>query len=113
MRTRIRKQNGISIVELSGKIVGPSALELRNVLLAEIESSDAPRILLNFKHVHMIGSSGLGVLITVHAVVKRNNGRIGVVCVGKHIKNLIVVSRIVRLFEHFGDEATAVSVLSV
>lgn len=113
MTTRIRQQNGIFILELGGKIVGPSVLELRKVLLAEIEGSDAPRILLNLKHVRMIGSSGLGVLISIHAVAKRKNGRIGVVCVGKHIKNLIVVHRIVRLFEHFRDEAAAVSALSV
>lgn len=113
MTTRIRKQNGISIVELGGKIVGPSALELRKVLFTEIEGVDVPRILINLEHVRMVGSSGLGVLIAVHAFIKQNNGRLGVMHVGKHIKNLIVMSRIIHLFEHFSDESTAISALSV
>lgn len=112
MKTRIRQQNGISILELSGKIVGASVLELRKVLLPEIMASDAPRILINFEHVRMIDSSGLGVIIVAHAMTKRRNGRIGAIHVGKHIKNLIVVNRIVHILEYFGDETSAVAALS-
>ena len=112
MATEIRQQDGVTIVEPSGKIVGPSVSELREVILPEIEVSDAPRILINFENVNMIDSSGLGALMEARTLASRKNGRIGVVNVGKHIRNLIVLSRIVSLFEHYDSEADGISGLS-
>lgn len=112
MTTQIRQQNGISILEPSGKIVGDSVSALRELILPQIEASDAPRILINFEKVNMIDSSGLGTLMEAHAAAARKKGRIGAIHVGKHIKNLIILSRLVSLFEHFDDEDAAVLALS-
>lgn len=112
MTTRIYEQNGISILELKGKIVGSAVSELREVLLPKVEGSDTPRVLLDFENVRMIDSSGLGVLIEAYIVAKRKKGRMGAIHVGKHIKNLIVVHRLVHLFEHFDSEEDAVSALA-
>ena len=46
------------------------------------------------------------------AVVARKKGRLGVVNVGKQIKNLIVLNQLVRHFEHFDPEDAAVSALA-
>ena len=112
MTTQVHQQNGVSILELSGKIVGSSVSDLRQSLLPQIEDTDAPRILIDFKRVRMIDSSGLGVLIEAHVTAKRKNGRIGAIHLGKHIRNLIVVHRLVHLFEHFDTEDAAVSALA-
>ena len=112
MATEIRQQEGVTILEPNGKIVGPAVSELREVILPEIEAADAPRILINFENVNMIDSSGLGALMEARALSSRKNGRIGVTNVGKHIRNLIVLSRIVNQFEHFDSVADAVSELS-
>ena len=52
MITKIRHQNGITILEPNGKIIGPSASELREAISPQIETSDTPRILINFEHVN-------------------------------------------------------------
>ena len=113
MTTHVRQQDGISIVEPSGKIVGHSVLELRAAILPEIQTSDTPRVLINFGQVSMIDSSGLGTLMEAQAAANRKKGRIGAINVGRHIKNLIVLSRVVNLFEHFDNEDAAVAALSV
>ena len=112
MSTQIRQHNGISIVEPSGKIVGHSVTELREMILPQIESTEVPRILINFKNVSMIDSSGLGTLMEAHAAATRKEGRVAAINVGRHIKNLIVLSRVVNMFEHFDDEDAAVMALS-
>ena len=112
MTTQIREQNGISILEPTGKIVGPAVLELREVLSPHIKDSEAPRVLINFKNVNKVDSTGLGALMEAHAVAKRKQGRIGVIHVGKNIRNLLVLSRLVSLFEHFDSEDAAVAALS-
>ena len=112
MTTQIRQQNGIAILEPSGKLVGSSVSELREALAPQLETLDAPRILINFEHVNKIDSSGLIALMEARAATVRKQGRIGVIHVGKHIKDLVVLSRIVSLFEHFDNEDAAVSALA-
>ena len=112
MTTQIRQQNGISILKPTGKVGGRSVSDLRKVILPQIEASDTPRILINFEQVNRIDSSGLGTLMEVYTAALRKQGRVGVINVGKHIKNLIVLSRVVNLFEHFDSEDAAVAGLS-
>ena len=112
MSTQIRREGEVAIVEPSGKLVGPSVLELREAIAPQIETSDEPRILINFENVNMIDSSGLGALMEARAITNRKNGRIGVINVGKSIKNLVVLSRLVSMFEHYDDENAAVLGLS-
>ena len=54
--SKIRQQNGITILEPNGKLIGPSVSALRAALLPELEVSEAPRILINFENVNKIES---------------------------------------------------------
>ena len=112
MTTKIRNENGIAILEPNGKIMGPAASELWEVVSPQIEASDTPRILINFERVNRIDSSGLGALMGIRAITARKKGRIAVINVSKQIKNLIVLSRLASLFERYDNEAAAVSALS-
>ena len=112
MTTHIRFQDGVTIVEPAGKLVGTNVSELRAVILPHITADAEPRILINFKHVKRMNSSGLGVLMQARSLAKHKKGRIAVIHVGKHIKNLLVLSRLSSLFEHFESEAAAVATLS-
>ncbi len=111
MATTIRQNDGVTVLEPNGKIMGTAVSELREVITTQIDAADAPRLLINFEHVSMMDSSGLGTLMGAHVAAKRQGGRIGVINVGKNIKNLIVRSRLVSIFEHYDSEADAVSAL--
>lgn len=114
MSTQIRRlQGGVIIIQPHGKLVGHKVSDLRAAVLPEAKAYDIPRILINLEHVNGMSSSALGVLIQAYKIVKQKKGRIGAVHVGKHIKNLLIVSRITSLFEHFDNEAEAISELSV
>ena len=112
MTTHIRFQDGVTIVEPAGKLVGTNVSELRAVILSHITTDKEPCILINFEHVKRMSSSGLGVLMQARSLAKHKKGRIGVIHVGKHIKNLLVLSRLSSLFEHFESEAAAIATLS-
>ena len=112
MATQIRQQDNVTILEPSGRIVGPAVSELRQTILPDIEAAETPRILINFANVNMMDSSGLGTLMEARTIASRKDGRIAVINVGKHIKNLLVLSRIVSLFEHYDSEEEAISALS-
>ena len=112
MSTQIRREGNVAIIEPTGKLVGASVVELRQAIKPQIETYDEPRILINFENVNMVDSSGLGALMEARAITTRKNGRIGVINVGKHIKNLVVLSRLVSMFEHYDNKDAAVLELS-
>ena len=112
MATEKRYLNGVVIIEPHGKIVGNSVGKLQKAILPEVKAFDQPRILINLKHAHRMNSSGLGVLMQAYAITKHKDGRIAVIHAGRHIKNLLVLSRLTSLFEHFDTEADAVYALS-
>ena len=113
MKMTIRLESGIPILEPHGKIVGPAISELREKLALELlDASDRPCFLINFEHVHKIDSSALGMLVNVHVIAAQMKSRIGIINVGRHIKNLLVLSRLVNIFEHFESEDAAISALT-
>ena len=112
MKTQIRQQDGISIVEPKGRIVGSAAAELRKTIVPQIEAYDEPRLLINLENVHKIDSIGLGVLVEAHIIATKKKGRIGIVNLGKHIRNVIIITRLIHLFEVFDNKDTALSALS-
>ncbi len=113
MKMMIRLKDGIPILEPHGKIAGTAVSELRERLALELlDASEAPCFLINFEHVHKIDSSGLGMLVNVHVIAAQLKSRIGIINVGRHIKSLLVLTRLVHVFEHFENEDAAISALT-
>lgn len=112
MATQVRQQDGVTVIEPSGRIVGLAVSELRKTISQQIETADTPRILINFADVTQVDSGGLGTLMEARAMTNQKQGRIGVIHVGENIRNLLVMSRIVNQFEHFENEDAAISELS-
>ena len=113
MTIEMRKHDDIMIFKPTGKLVGKGVSELRAALSPHIEDDAHPRVLINFEQVHQIDSSGLGILMQAYAQAKRKDGRIGIISAGKHIKNLMVLSRLAMIFDLYDSEAAAVLALSV
>ena len=113
MKMMTRLENGVPILEPHGKIVGTAVSQLRERLALEmLDASETPCFLIDFQHVHKIDSSALGMLINVHVIVEQMKGRIGIINTGRHIRNLLVLTRLVSIFEHFEDVDAAVSALA-
>ena len=111
MMTRL--ENGVPILEPHGKIVGTAISELREKIALELlEASHTPCFIINFEHVHKIDSSALGMLVNVHVIATQLKSRIGIINVGRHIKSLLVLSRLVNIFEHFESEEAAILALA-
>ena len=113
MKMITRLESGIPILEPHGKIVGTAVSELRERLALELlDAAEAPCFLIDFEHVQKIDSTALGMLINVHVIATQMKGRIGIINTGRHIRNLLVLTRLVNIFEHFEDVDAAVASLS-
>ena len=110
MKMKMHLKDGIPVLEPHGKIVGPAVSQFRERLALELlDAAERPSFLIDFEHVHKIDSSALGMLVNVHVIAAQMNGRIGIINVGRHIRNLLVLSRLLTVFEHFENEDAAIS----
>ena len=112
MKINVSHRDNVIILTPIGKIIGPAVGDLRKTIDEQLANvSGAPKILINFADVSMLDSSGLGTLMGTHVSVVRKNGRVAVINVGANIKNLIVRSRLISVFEHFDSENEAIESL--
>jgi anti-sigma B factor antagonist len=113
MDVEIRERDGVLIVTPKGRIIGSAGGELRQTLNEQIaQISGAPKVLFDLGDVSRIDSSGLGTLVATHVTIARKGGRTGIVNMGGGVQNLIVMGRLMTVFENFDSEDEAVAALS-
>lgn len=100
---------GVPILEPHGKIVGSAVSELREKLSLWISDTETPCLCIDFTDIRKIDSSALGMLVNMHVLAQQHGTRFGLINVGKHIKNLIVVTRLLQVFRCFPSVGAAVS----
>lgn len=94
-------QGGVPILHPHGKLVGAGVSTLRERLALWIDDTHTSHLLIDFTDVKKIDSSALGMLINMHVLADHQNTRIGLINVGKHIRNLLVLSRLIKVFQCF------------
>ena len=112
MAITVSEKEGVVIFRLIGKIISPGIKEISKTVEETVEThASPPRLVFDFKDVTGMDSSGLGVLMKVYADIHPRGGEIAVVNVNKHVKNLIVMARLITVFKNFDSEEDAVAAL--
>ena len=112
MAITVSEREGVVIFKLSGRMITPSIKEIsETVAEALAESTSPPRLVFDFKDVTGMDSSGLGALMKIYSDIRPHDGKIAVINVNKHVKNLIVMARLITVFRSFENEDDAVAAL--
>ena len=103
------ERDGVIIFKLNGRIIAPDVQELSDTVQHTLAGmNDPPKLVFDFKDVTGMDSSGLGALMRIYADIQPREGSIAVINVNKHIKNLIVMARLITVFRNFENEDEAV-----
>lgn len=97
MDLKVRKEAERTVVFLSGRIDVPNSESLRKSLF-QIAETGTREVVLDFKHVLSIGSSGIGALILFHEKFTAQGGVIKIVNVSDDIKALFEIIKLDTLF---------------
>lgn len=109
MDIKERVVGGVSILDLSGKIVlGEGDVQVKE-RIKDLLSDGQRRILLNLANVNYIDSAGLGTLIGSYTTVKRDGGSLKLVNLTKRIQDLLAITKLITVFETFDNEAEALA----
>ena len=109
MLIRLRKREGITILEIEGKISGCNSLALKTLVHREIIAAlgKASNLLLKLEKVRMVDSAGLAALTAVQRSINQMGGKVALLHPGS-IRNLWVMTKLMLLFSVFKSENEAI-----
>jgi anti-sigma B factor antagonist len=109
LKTSTRQINGVSVVDLSGRItLGEASVAVRDVI-NDLMDKGNKKILLNLTDVNYIDSSGIGVLVSSLTSVRSHGGELKLVNISKRVRDLLQITKLYSLFDVKDDEAASVA----
>ena len=116
MQVNLRHKGSITILDIEGKVIGVDTLALKDIINQQIQTADSEgepgeklNIILNLERVQMMDSSALGVLVTSHTTIQRNEGNIVLLNLGGNVRSLIVMAKLITIFDCYDTEAEAIA----
>lgn len=107
MEISTRKVGKCKVIDCSGAItLGPATAALRDAIRGAVKDG-TPKVVLNLGDVTYIDSSGIGELISGFVHVKNQGGRLPLLNLTKKINKLLVIAKLLTVFDVFEDEAKA------
>jgi anti-sigma B factor antagonist len=104
-----QEREGITILEMKGRIVvGKEATALREALAA-LTAADVRNVVLNLGGVDFIDSTGLGALVICSIAARKAGGSVKLVNLNKRNIELLVMTKLATVFEIFSEEQDAIN----
>jgi anti-sigma B factor antagonist len=109
MTLSTREVNEVTILDLGDRItLGEESGRLRDTVRGIVDKG-SKKIILNLGEVSYIDSSGLGELVSAFTAVKRAGGELKLLNVTEKISDLLVITKLVTVFDVRDNEKAAVS----
>ncbi|HEX3472060.1 MAG TPA: STAS domain-containing protein [Silvibacterium sp.] len=109
MKASTRQVDGITIVDLSGRItLGEGSVVLRDTI-KDLLSKGQKKILLNLGDVSYIDSSGIGELVSAYTTVRNQGGELKLLNLTKKVHDLLQITKLYTVFDVKDDEASAIA----
>ena len=104
-----RQVGDVTILDLSGKItIGEGSVTLRETVRRLLDDGKK-KILLNLGDVSYVDSSGIGELVSSYTTTNNNGGQLKLLNLTKKIQDLLMITKLLTVFETFDSEDTAVA----
>ena len=104
-----RVVDGVAVVAMEGRIVlGEESVALREKVKSLLASGQK-KILLNMENVTYIDSSGLGALVASHTSARSQGASLKLCNLGSKFQEILLVTKLVTVFEVYPTEAAAIA----
>ena len=108
MKASTRQVDGVTIVDLSGRItLGEGSVVLRDTI-KDLLGKGQKKILLNLGDVSYIDSSGIGELVSAFTSVRNQGGELKLLNLTKKVHDLLQITKLYTVFDVKDDEAAAI-----
>ena len=109
MQVRRIPHGDVTVLELSGKIMGGPEFEVFKAEISDLIDAGRSHVILDLGDVPWLNSSGLGMLITAHHSLKAAAGTLKMCNLNERVLSIFQVSRLERVFEVHPDREKALA----
>jgi anti-anti-sigma factor len=104
----VRTELRVAVIDLRGEL-NADAEEALNTAYAEAAGKDRSSILLNFRDVEYINSTGIALIVAILAQARKARQNISASGLSDHYREIFQITRLVDFMSIFPDEKTALA----
>jgi anti-sigma B factor antagonist len=108
MNINERKLNDVTVFDLDGSFVLGGDGKFRQSVTTNIDGGGR-KLIVNLAKVSYMDSSGLGELISCYTQMERVSGHMKLINLNSRLNQLLVVTKLITVFETFDSESAAIS----
>ena len=102
------EQNDPTVIAISGDVLGGAdAMEFARAVAEQVQAG-ARQVVVDLAEVHLMNSSGLGMLVAASTSLRSGGGRLLVVGANEHIRSLLKMTRLDTVFASYQTRDEAV-----
>lgn len=109
MQISERRQTGVTILDVSGRIDLSSSPNVRKALLLELREKHTPRVIMNLTGVNYIDSSGVASLVEGLKLARELNSRFILFGLNPLVREVLQLTHLLTVFEVFDSEEQALA----
>ena len=108
MKINTRNRDGVTILDLKGKItIGVGDVALRQAV-QEALNSGTTKLLVNMGDVSTIDSSGVGELVSAYTTVTNRGGKLKLANIPNKVSDILTITQLITVFDVYENEDEAV-----
>jgi anti-sigma B factor antagonist len=112
MKFSTRRVGNIVVIDIEGKILlGEGDIEIKEAV-DNLLKQGQKNILLNMAKVPYMDSAGLGEIIRCFTAIRKSGGNLKLLAPNPRLIDLLNITKLVNVFDWYGDEAAAVTSFS-
>ena len=111
MKIKTSEKYGAVLIELKGNVMGGDDTKGFNDLLHKLIDEGKTRVIVDLGNVKFMNSSGLGMLIGGLTTMKKANGHYKLANVTDKIESLLIITKLITIFEHYDSVDSALESL--
>ncbi len=109
MKINVRKNGGVTILDVSGKVtIGEGDIALRQAVREQLAAGNK-NLLVDLSNVSTIDSSGVGELVSSYTTVTQQGGKLKLLNPPQKVGDILQITQLITIFEVFDDEENAVA----
>lgn len=112
MKIEERAVDGVTILDLQGKMLIGEGDELLREKINSLVEGGTKNIVLNLAEVPYVDSAGLGEIVRCYTTVSRKDGKLKLLNLTKRIHDLLSITKLLTVFETYDTENEAVKSFS-
>ena len=108
-----RKVGDVTVVDVTGKMVASENPGRLKDKVTSLIFSGQKHIVINLGNVTYVDSSGLGEMVACHGSAVRGGGEVKLANTGKKIKDLLVMTKLLTVFDAHDSEEAAIKSFAI